>query len=76
MGRKSISRRHARYKMASLVLGTNIVRRELGPPEADPLRWHDLWDSRALSHLVESIVNPEGLAIRDPNWGLGKDEAA
>ena len=37
MGREGMSRRHARYKMVSLVLGTNIVRRELGLPEADCL---------------------------------------
>ena len=29
-----MSRRHARYKMAALVQGTNIVKRELGLPEA------------------------------------------
>ncbi len=34
MGREGMSRRHAFYKMVSLVLGTNIVRRELGVPEA------------------------------------------
>ena len=34
MGREGMSRRHAYYKMVSLVLGTNIVRRELGLPEA------------------------------------------
>ncbi len=37
MGREGMSRRHARYKMISLVLGTNIVRKELGLPEADCL---------------------------------------
>jgi len=37
MGREGMSRRHARYKMVSLVLGTNIVRKELGLPEADCL---------------------------------------
>jgi 5-methyltetrahydropteroyltriglutamate--homocysteine methyltransferase len=40
-GREGMSRRHALYKMASIVLGTNMVRRELGLPErpcrlADP----------------------------------------
>jgi 5-methyltetrahydropteroyltriglutamate--homocysteine methyltransferase len=34
MGREGMSRRHAFYKMVSLVLGTNIVRKELGFPEA------------------------------------------
>jgi 5-methyltetrahydropteroyltriglutamate--homocysteine methyltransferase len=34
MGREGMSRRHALYKMVSLVLGVNIVRRELGVPEA------------------------------------------
>jgi 5-methyltetrahydropteroyltriglutamate--homocysteine methyltransferase len=34
MGREGMSRRHALYKMISLVQGTNIVRRELGLPEA------------------------------------------
>jgi 5-methyltetrahydropteroyltriglutamate--homocysteine methyltransferase len=35
MGREGMSRRHARYKMISLVLGTNIVRKELGLPVAE-----------------------------------------
>ena len=34
MGREGMSRRHAFYKMVSLVQGTNIVRKELGLPEA------------------------------------------
>ena len=34
MGREGMSRRHAFYKMASIVLGTNVVRREQGLPEA------------------------------------------
>lgn len=34
MGREGMSRRHATYKMVAMVLGTNIVRRELGLPEA------------------------------------------
>jgi 5-methyltetrahydropteroyltriglutamate--homocysteine methyltransferase len=34
MGREGMSRRHAFYKCVSLVLGTNIVRKELGVPEA------------------------------------------
>jgi 5-methyltetrahydropteroyltriglutamate--homocysteine methyltransferase len=34
MGREGMSRKHAFYKMVSLVQGTNIVRRELGVPEA------------------------------------------
>ncbi len=37
MGREGMSRRHAAYKMASLVLGVNIVRRELDLQEADCL---------------------------------------
>ena len=35
MGREGMSRRHALYKMVSLVLGTNILRKELGLPEAE-----------------------------------------
>jgi 5-methyltetrahydropteroyltriglutamate--homocysteine methyltransferase len=34
MGREGMSRRHAFYKMVSIVLGTNLVRRELGLPQA------------------------------------------
>ena len=34
MGREGMSRRHAFHKMVSIVQGTNIVRRELGLPEA------------------------------------------
>jgi len=34
MGREGMSRRHAFYKIVSLVLGTNMVRRELGLPQA------------------------------------------
>ena len=30
-----MSRRHSAYKMVSLVLGANIVRRELGLPAAE-----------------------------------------
>jgi 5-methyltetrahydropteroyltriglutamate--homocysteine methyltransferase len=37
MGREGMSRRHAFYKAVSLVLGTNIVRKELGVPEAKVL---------------------------------------
>jgi 5-methyltetrahydropteroyltriglutamate--homocysteine methyltransferase len=37
MGREGMSRRHAAYKMVSLVQGTNMVRRELGLPEAECL---------------------------------------
>ena len=37
MGREGMSRRHAFYKMVSLVRGTNIVRHELGLPEAQCL---------------------------------------
>jgi 5-methyltetrahydropteroyltriglutamate--homocysteine methyltransferase len=37
MGREGMSRRHALYKMVSLVLGTNAVRKELGIPEAECL---------------------------------------
>ncbi|MEE9276583.1 MAG: cobalamin-independent methionine synthase II family protein [bacterium] len=33
-GREGMSRRHAFYKMVALVRGTNIVRKELGLPEA------------------------------------------
>jgi 5-methyltetrahydropteroyltriglutamate--homocysteine methyltransferase len=35
MGREGMSRRHAQYKMIAMVLGTNIVRKELGLPEAE-----------------------------------------
>jgi 5-methyltetrahydropteroyltriglutamate--homocysteine methyltransferase len=35
MGREGMSRRHAFYKMVALVQGTNIVRGELGLPQAD-----------------------------------------
>ncbi len=34
MGREGMSRRHAFYKIVSLVLGTNMVRKELGLPQA------------------------------------------
>jgi 5-methyltetrahydropteroyltriglutamate--homocysteine methyltransferase len=37
MGREGMSRRHAFYKMVALVQGTNIVRRELGLPQAECL---------------------------------------
>jgi 5-methyltetrahydropteroyltriglutamate--homocysteine methyltransferase len=35
MGREGMSRRHAAYKMVSLVRGANLVRNELGLPEAE-----------------------------------------
>jgi 5-methyltetrahydropteroyltriglutamate--homocysteine methyltransferase len=37
MGREGMSRRHAFYKTVSLVLGTNIVRKEIGAPQATVL---------------------------------------
>ena len=37
MGREGMSRRHAYYKIVSMVLGTNMVRKELGLPQADCL---------------------------------------
>ena len=37
MGREGMGRRHAGYKMVSMVLGTNIVKKELGLPEAECL---------------------------------------
>jgi len=37
MGREGMSRRHASYKMVSLVLGANKVRAELGLPQAECL---------------------------------------
>jgi 5-methyltetrahydropteroyltriglutamate--homocysteine methyltransferase len=37
MGREGMGRRHATYKMVAMVLGTNIVRKELGLPEAECL---------------------------------------
>jgi len=37
MGREGMARRHAGYKMVAMVLGTNIVRKELGLPEAQCL---------------------------------------
>jgi len=37
MGREGMSRRHAFYKMVAIVLGTNVVRKELGLPQAECL---------------------------------------
>jgi 5-methyltetrahydropteroyltriglutamate--homocysteine methyltransferase len=37
MGREGMGRRHANYKMVAMVLGTNMVRKELGLPEAECL---------------------------------------
>jgi 5-methyltetrahydropteroyltriglutamate--homocysteine methyltransferase len=37
MGREGMGRRHAFYKMVSLVQGANVVRRELGLPEEPSL---------------------------------------
>jgi 5-methyltetrahydropteroyltriglutamate--homocysteine methyltransferase len=37
MGREGMSRRHAFYKMVSLVQGANIVKKELGLPVAESL---------------------------------------
>jgi len=37
MGREGMSRRHAQYKMVAMVLGTNIVRKEMGLPESECL---------------------------------------
>ena len=40
MGREGMGRRHAQYKMVAMVLGTNIVRKELGLTEAECLAAH------------------------------------
>jgi 5-methyltetrahydropteroyltriglutamate--homocysteine methyltransferase len=37
MGREGMGRRHAAYKMVAMVLGANIVRKELGLPEVECL---------------------------------------
>jgi 5-methyltetrahydropteroyltriglutamate--homocysteine methyltransferase len=37
MGREGMGRRHATYKMVAMVLGTNIVRKDLGLPQAECL---------------------------------------
>jgi 5-methyltetrahydropteroyltriglutamate--homocysteine methyltransferase len=37
MGREGMGRRHASYKMVAMVLGANMVRKELGLPEAECL---------------------------------------
>ena len=37
MGREGMSRRHATYKLVAMVQGTNMVRKELGLPEAECL---------------------------------------
>jgi len=37
MGREGMSRRHAYYKIVSMVLGVNMVRKELGLPQAECL---------------------------------------
>jgi 5-methyltetrahydropteroyltriglutamate--homocysteine methyltransferase len=48
MGREGMSRRHAFYKIVSLVLGTNMVRKELGPsPSRVPRRRRALFVDRA-----------------------------
>ncbi len=41
MGREGMSRRHATYKMAAMVQGTNIIREELGLPLAECLAADD-----------------------------------
>lgn len=41
MGREGMSRRHAFHKMVSMVLGANLVRRDLGVPEARCLAAED-----------------------------------
>lgn len=43
MGREGMSRRHAFYKMVALVQGTNIVKKELGLPEAPSLGADPQW---------------------------------
>jgi methionine synthase II (cobalamin-independent) len=43
MGREGMSRRHAFYKMVSLVQGTNIVKQELGLPVKDSMGADPKW---------------------------------
>ena len=66
MGREGMSRRHATYKMVAMVLGTNIVRKELGLPEAECLaadprysRPHSLSTEAARSTSLRS-EGPQG----------------
>jgi len=37
MGREGMSRRHAAYKMVAMVQGANLIKKELGLPEAECL---------------------------------------
>ncbi len=66
MGREGMSRRHAYYKMVSLVLGTNMVRKELGFPEAQCLlltsaiRW---WCRRNKPCACPSVLRLEIRAL-------------
>jgi 5-methyltetrahydropteroyltriglutamate--homocysteine methyltransferase len=52
MGREGMGRRHAAYKMVAMVLGTNIVRKELGLPEAECLAADPRYS------LTASVDNP------------------
>ena len=45
MGREGMSRRHAFYKMVSLVQGVNIVKKELGLP-VHAVAWRRIRGSR------------------------------
>ena len=52
MGREGMARRHALYKMVSLVQGTNIVRKELGLPVVEAHR------GRREAHAAQERVKP------------------
>jgi len=43
MGREGMSRRHAFYKMVSLVQGVNLVKKELGLPLAESVAADPKW---------------------------------
>ena len=63
MGREGMGRRHAGYKMVSMVLGTNIVRKELGLPEAECLAADDavLADADGVTPAVTVVA--QGLSL-------------
>ena len=73
-GRQSMSRMHAFYKMVALTRGTNIVRKELGLPEA----YIPAADPKLSFRQVASILKrtASGRGVWSPELGFGVIDAA
>src|SRR5262249_17604833 len=69
MGREGMARRHAYYKMVAMVQGTNIVRRELGLPEAECLAADPRYSLAVTGTGKPAWANPRCFSSRGGQFG-------